>query len=55
MPLPTPPPAVALASVAVYAQEAFSDMVAIESALSTPGVKEYLKELDDLGLLPVRR
>lgn len=61
LPAPEPVVAIALASVAVHAQEAVGpgghplDIAAIEGALSTPGVAEYLKELDGLGLLPVRR
>lgn len=61
LPTPSPTVAVALACVAVHAREAISndghpfDLVAIETALSTPGVSEYLADLDALALLPVRR
>lgn len=63
MPLPIPPPAVsvALASVAAHMKEALgpdghpADLYAVQGALETPGVADYLAELDELGLLPVAR
>lgn len=61
IPVATPAVAVALASVAVHAREALGpkgapvDLIAIEGALGTEGVTEYLTELDGLGLLPVPR
>lgn len=61
LPVATPAVAVALASVAVHAREALGpngnpvDLIAIEGALATEGVAEYLAELGALGLLPVPR
>lgn len=61
--LPAPPAtaAVALASLAVHAQEALSvdghpvDRVAIQGCLDAPGVAGYLAELQERALLPVPR
>lgn len=61
IPVPSPGVAVALASVAVHAREACGpsghefDVVAINGALTAPGVADYLAELDALALLPVVR
>lgn len=58
LPIPAPQVAIALASVAVHAQEAMGpgghdfDRLAIEAALQTPGVSAYLAELEALALLP---
>lgn len=61
--IPVPPPAVAvaLAAVAVHAREAVGpgghrfDVVAIDGALQTPGVSEYLAVLEAKALLPLPR
>jgi hypothetical protein len=61
LPTPTPAVAVALASLAVHAQEALGpnghafDLTAMEGCLNAPGVREYLDQLGELGLLPVTR
>lgn len=61
IPIPTPDVGVALASIAIHAQEALSpgghefDVVAIQATLSRTDVQEYFRELDALALLPVMR
>lgn len=61
VPLPEPAVAVALASVAVHAQEAVEegghvlDLAAIEGILGQPNVAAYMAQLGELGLLPIRR
>lgn len=61
IPLPSESVAVALASIAVHADEYTReeghefDAIAIRGALQFPGLLEYLDELVKLGLLPVMR
>lgn len=61
IPLPDPRVAVALASIAVHADEYTRegghhfDALALRASLDTPGVREYLDELAGLGLTPVMR
>lgn len=61
LPQPPAPVAIALGSIARHAQEALGadghpfDRIAIQGALETPGVFEYLAELDERALLPVPR
>jgi hypothetical protein len=61
IPLPSESVAVALASIAVHADELTGptghevDAIAIRGALETPGVREYLEELAVLGLTPMMR
>jgi hypothetical protein len=61
VPLPSPAVAVALASVAVHAEEALGsgghkfDVTAIQGLLSQQDVQDYLARLDGLALLPVPR
>lgn len=61
IPLPTERVAVALASIAVHADEYTSpgksefDAEAIRVSLAAPDVQDYLRELDALALLPLKR
>ena len=62
IPLPDGETAVALASLAIHAQELLSPHGSVEfdggsilAILEYPGVQSYLKELDTLSLLPVMR
>lgn len=61
IPLPDPTVAVALASIAVHAEEALEpgahefDIAAIRGALEAPGVRDYVASLDALALVPRKR
>lgn len=52
---------IALGSIAVHVDEATSskahhfDIIAAKSALETPGVREWIKAMDKLALLPLKR
>ena len=61
LPAPTPEVAIRMASALIHADEAFQadghpfDRDAFYAALQADEVQAYLRELDALALLPVRR
>lgn len=60
IPLPDAGVAVALASIAVHAEECMEtghqfDALAIQGAMQAPGVREYIDQLDQLALVPRKR